>query len=86
MSAPPGEILDVRLVHRVHPALSLDVSLRLGREIGVVFGPSGAGKTTLLRLIAGLATPHAGHVQLEGTTLFDAARRIDQPLRRPGSA
>ena len=56
--------------------------LRLGREIGVVFGPSGAGKTTLLRLIAGLTTPHAGHVQLEGTTLFDTARRIDQPLRR----
>ena len=82
MSASAGEILDVRLLHRVHPALSLDVSLRLGREIGVIFGPSGAGKTTLLRLIAGLATPHAGHVALEGAALFDYARRIDQPLRR----
>jgi len=82
VSAPTGEILHVEMVHRVHPALRLDVSLRLGREIGVVFGPSGAGKTTLLRLIAGLSTPHAGHVQLEGTTLFDIARRIDQPLRR----
>jgi len=82
VSAPTGEILDVRVLHRVHPALSLDVSLRLGREIGVVFGPSGAGKTTLLRLIAGLTTPESGHVQLEGTTLFDTLRRIDQPLRR----
>ena len=33
---------------------------QLGREIGVVFGPSGAGKTTLLRLIAGLTTPDSG--------------------------
>ena len=54
------------MLHRVHPGLLLDISLRLGREIGVVFGPSGAGKTTLLRLIAGLTTPHAGHVELDG--------------------
>ena len=82
VSASDREVLDVRLIHRVHPALLLDVALRLGREIGVVFGPSGAGKTTLLRLIAGLATPHAGHVRLEGEALFDAAQRINQPLRR----
>jgi len=82
VSASSDEILDAHVLHRVHPALLLDVSLRLGREIGVVFGPSGAGKTTLLRLIAGLATPHLGRVQLEGTTLFDTMRQIDQPLRR----
>ena len=67
------EMLNVRVVRRVHPGLLLDVSLSLGREIGVVFGPSGAGKTTLLRLIAGLTTPDSGHVWLDGTTLFDAA-------------
>ena len=67
--------------HRVHPGLSLDISLRLGSEIGVVFGPSGAGKTTLLRLIAGLATPHAGHIQLDGRALLDTVRRVNQPLR-----
>jgi molybdate transport system ATP-binding protein len=66
----------------VHPGLSLDSRLRLGREIGVVFGQSGAGKTTLLRLIAGLTTPHAGQVQLEGTTLFDTMRGVNQPLRQ----
>jgi molybdate transport system ATP-binding protein len=82
VSAPPDEFLEVLLVHPVHPGLSLDVSLRLGREIGVVFGPSGAGKTTLLRLIAGLTTPHAGHVALEGATLFSSERRVNQPLRR----
>jgi molybdate transport system ATP-binding protein len=82
LSDPPGEILDLYLIHQVHPALLLDVPLRLGREIGVVFGPSGAGKTTLLRLIAGLTTPHGGYVRLEGAALFDAAHRINQPLRR----
>jgi molybdate transport system ATP-binding protein len=82
VSAPTGEVLDVSLIHRVHPGLLLDVSLRLGREIGVVFGPSGAGKTTLLRLIAGLTTPPASHVRLEGEILFDAPKRINQPLRR----
>jgi molybdate transport system ATP-binding protein len=82
VSAAPGEILRVRVVHRIHSALLLDLELRLGREIGVVFGPSAAGKTTLLRLIAGLARPDAGHVELEGATLFDHASRIDEPLRR----
>jgi molybdate transport system ATP-binding protein len=79
---PLRDALDVQVAYRVHPGLLLNICLRLGREIGVVFGPSGAGKTTLLRLIAGLTTPHTGHVQLDATTLFDAARRINQPLRR----
>jgi molybdate transport system ATP-binding protein len=73
--------LEVHVVRRVHASLNLDVHLRVGREIGVVFGPSGAGKTTLLRLIAGLSRPDAGHVRLEGMALFDSARRIREPLR-----
>jgi len=81
VSDQDGEIMDVRVVRRVHASLTLEVALRLGREIGVVFGPSGSGKTTLLRLIAGLATPEEGHVRLGGTTLFDASQRINQPLR-----
>jgi len=60
----------------------VDVSLGLGREIGIVFGASGAGKTTLLRLIAGLATPDSGHVRLDGAVLFDSEQGINQPLRR----
>jgi molybdate transport system ATP-binding protein len=81
VSDPLPDVLNVHVVHRVHSGLQLDIGLRLGREIGVVFGPSGAGKTTLLRLIAGLTTPHAGQVELDGTTLFDTARRVNQPLR-----
>jgi ABC-type Fe3+/spermidine/putrescine transport system ATPase subunit len=36
-------------------------------EPAVIVGPSGSVKTTLLRLIAGLETPDAGEVYLDGT-------------------
>jgi molybdate transport system ATP-binding protein len=81
LSDSPTEILDVHLIHQVHRGLVLDVPIRLGREVGVIFGRSGAGKTTLLRLIAGLIVPQDGYVRLESATLFDAAKRINQPLR-----
>ncbi len=46
-------------------------------------GPSGQGKTSLLLAIAGLVRPLAGHVRVNGRTLFDAAAGIDlQPRDR----
>jgi molybdate transport system ATP-binding protein len=81
VNQPACDVLRARLVRRVHAALTVDVSFSLGREIGVVFGPSGAGKTTLLRLIAGLATPDSGRVQLEESLVFDSGQRINRPLR-----
>ena len=74
-------LLDVRIVHRVHPALVLDVALELPCMCGVLFGASGAGKTTLLRLIAGLATPGRGRVRLGSAVLFDSEARVNRPLR-----
>jgi NitT/TauT family transport system ATP-binding protein len=44
-----------------------DVSLVVeANEFVCIVGPSGCGKSTLLRIIAGLETPKAGHVQFEG--------------------
>jgi len=40
------------------------------RDIAAIVGPSGSGKTTLLGLLAGLDTPTAGSVTLDGTSLF----------------
>jgi iron complex transport system ATP-binding protein len=43
----------------------IDLSLESGR-FTVILGPNGAGKTTLLRALAGLLSPAAGTVTLDG--------------------
>jgi molybdate transport system ATP-binding protein len=64
-------------------AFALGVGLTVGAETVALAGPSGAGKTTVLRAIAGLLTPAAGRVALDGRPWFDAARGIDlAPERR----
>ncbi|MBL4809081.1 MAG: ABC transporter ATP-binding protein, partial [Phycisphaerales bacterium] len=37
--------------------------------ITAIIGPNGAGKSTLIRLLAGLASPDQGHVQIDQTRL-----------------
>lgn len=49
---------------------NLSVQLEVGAEILVLFGPSGAGKTQTLNAIAGLMTPDAGEITLDGTIFF----------------
>ncbi|QEL13508.1 ABC transporter ATP-binding protein [Limnoglobus roseus] len=44
------------------------LSMERGEFVAVV-GFSGAGKTTLMNMVAGLATPDSGTVQLEGETI-----------------
>ena len=47
-----------------------DVSLDLPPgEVVALLGPNGAGKTTLLRLLAGLISPTAGEIVLDGSNL-----------------
>ena len=48
-----------------------DVSLDIARgEAVAILGASGSGKTTLLALLAGLDTPSAGTVHIDGIDLF----------------
>lgn len=47
-----------------------DLEIAAGESVALV-GPSGSGKTSALRLMAGLAPPAAGLVQVAGQTLSD---------------
>ena len=65
------------LTHRVAGRTlfhDLDVRVRSG-EVVAVTGPSGSGKTTLLSLLAGLATPDDGEIELDGRAVRDPALR-----------
>jgi len=55
-----------RLFTAVHP---LDISLE-ERQLTVVSGHSGSGKSTLANMLAGILTPTAGYVRLDGADLY----------------
>ena len=52
---------------------NLCMQIEVGTEILVLFGPSGAGKTQTLNAIAGLVTPDAGEITLDGDLFFRAS-------------
>ncbi len=58
-----------RVVHALGP---LDLDVEEGEFVCIV-GPSGCGKSTLLRLMAGLARPSAGEIDIEH-------HELDRPL------
>lgn len=51
-----------------------DLAVAPGEILGLV-GPNGAGKTTLLRCLAGLITPDAGQVSVDGRPLQTVTHR-----------
>lgn len=70
-------------IERRLATFSLSVQIEVGAEILVLFGPSGAGKTQTLNAIAGLTTPDAGEITLDGTVFFrSSSPAINLPARK----
>ena len=86
-----GAVLSLRHIRHRRGAREVLVIDELGVVAGerlAVLGPNGACKTTLLRLLAGLETPTAGTVEIDGVRMTDAdtvlRRRIGYATQRPG--
>ncbi len=60
----------------------VELRVQTGPGITVLLGPSGAGKSSVLNMVAGLLRPDAGHVRVDGETLFDAGAGVDLPPER----
>src|SRR6195256_1841116 len=58
----------------------IDLEITPGEAVAIV-GASGSGKSTLLALLAGLDTPSAGSVEVEGTSLFELDEDARAELR-----
>ena len=62
---------------------SLDFQWSLSpSRVLVLFGPSGAGKSTALKLMAGLAKPREGKIEIGGRVVFDSAAGVWVPAHR----
>jgi molybdate transport system ATP-binding protein len=82
MPGEPRLLVRTRVAGTAAGPPRLDVDLELAAGITAVSGPSGAGKTTLLLAVAGLLTPDAGRIVLDGVELFASDRRTSVPAHR----
>lgn len=60
----------------------LEVTFSSDLESTALFGISGSGKSMILKCIAGIETPDAGKIILNGKVLFDSAKKINLPPQK----
>ncbi|SJM61660.1 ABC transporter ATP-binding protein [Gulosibacter sp. 10] len=65
----------------VQAVAGLDAAFATG-EFTAIMGPSGSGKSTLMHLLAGLETPSAGDIAIEGRSIVGMRDRDLTLLRR----
>lgn len=87
MTTSETTVLDARLIKRFpaaaeSEAFELNVHLRAGPGITVLFGPSGAGKTLTLNCIGGFTLPDEGRILVNDEIYFDAAAHVHLPPQR----
>lgn len=68
---------------RVLAVKSVSFALERGQFMALL-GPSGCGKTTVLRMIAGLETPDAGEIHLDGREVSGRSAFVPPNRRRVG--
>jgi molybdate transport system ATP-binding protein len=73
--------LSVAVEHQLG-GFRLDATFACDGGVTALFGQSGAGKTTVVNAIAGLFRPSSGRIELDGQTLFDAARGVHVPASK----
>jgi molybdate transport system ATP-binding protein len=61
---------------------ALAVAFRAEAPVVALFGRSGSGKTTVINALAGISSPDAGRIAIDGVTLFDSTQGIDLPPER----
>lgn len=66
----------------VQALCSVDLDVRAG-EVHCLLGQNGAGKSTLIKIVAGVATPDSGHVEIGGQAL---AKHTPASVRDAGLA
>ncbi len=62
--------------------LSIQARFATAGGVTALFGPSGSGKTSIVNMIAGLLTPDAGRIALDGALLFDSASGVSVAAHR----
>jgi len=62
--------LSVDIRHRFD-GFTLNAAFEAPAGVTALFGRSGAGKTTLVNAVAGLLSPDAGRITLQGRVLLD---------------
>ncbi len=50
--------------------------------VSALFGHTCCGKSTTTHMLAGLLTPDAGRIEIDGAVLFDSAAGIDMPAQQ----
>ena len=63
-------------------AFHLDVNFEADNGVTCLLGASGCGKSYTLKCIAGIEKPDRGHIELDGTVLFDSRKGINLPPQK----
>jgi ABC-type nitrate/sulfonate/bicarbonate transport system ATPase subunit len=66
---------------RIEAVRGVDIALRPNEFVSII-GPSGCGKSTLFNAIAGLLTPDAGHILLDGQDIVGKPGNVAYMMQR----